>query len=120
MPAQGGDPLASVYSGHQFGWAGQLGDGRRCCWAKCNAVRTAGNPAWAAGLRPIRAWATGAVLRPSIREFPCSEAFMHALGIPTTRALYLRGSPEPVQREGSGRRRRWSPRSAQFHPLSGI
>jgi uncharacterized protein YdiU (UPF0061 family) len=25
----GGDPLASVYSGHQFGvWAGQLGDGR--------------------------------------------------------------------------------------------
>ena len=29
-------PMASVYSGHQFGvWAGQLGDGGRCCWVKC-------------------------------------------------------------------------------------
>jgi len=28
-PLPGGDPLAAVYSGHQFGvWAGQLGDGR--------------------------------------------------------------------------------------------
>jgi uncharacterized protein YdiU (UPF0061 family) len=39
-----------------------------------------------------------AVLRSSIREFLCSEA-MHALGIPTTRALCVVGSPLPVRRE---------------------
>jgi uncharacterized protein YdiU (UPF0061 family) len=39
-----------------------------------------------------------AVLRSSIREYLCSEA-MHALGIPTTRALALVGSPLPVRRE---------------------
>jgi uncharacterized protein YdiU (UPF0061 family) len=39
-----------------------------------------------------------AVLRSSIREFLCSEA-MHALGIPTTRALSLVGSKQPVRRE---------------------
>ncbi|WP_446893467.1 protein adenylyltransferase SelO family protein, partial [Acinetobacter sp. NS4_7] len=39
-----------------------------------------------------------AVLRSSIREFLCSEA-MHALGIPTTRALSLTGSPAPIHRE---------------------
>jgi uncharacterized protein YdiU (UPF0061 family) len=38
------------------------------------------------------------VLRSSIREYLCSEA-MHALGIPTTRALALTGSPQPVRRE---------------------
>jgi len=39
-----------------------------------------------------------AVLRSSIREFLCSEA-MHALGIPTTRALSIVGSDLPVLRE---------------------
>jgi uncharacterized protein YdiU (UPF0061 family) len=39
-----------------------------------------------------------AVLRSSIREFLCSEA-MHALGIPTTRALALVASDLPVRRE---------------------
>jgi uncharacterized protein YdiU (UPF0061 family) len=39
-----------------------------------------------------------AVLRSSIREYLCSEA-MHGLGIPTTRALCLVASPEPVRRE---------------------
>jgi uncharacterized protein YdiU (UPF0061 family) len=39
-----------------------------------------------------------AVLRSSIREFLASEA-MHALGIPTTRALCVIGSPQPVWRE---------------------
>ncbi len=38
------------------------------------------------------------VLRSSIREFLCSEA-MHALGIPTTRALSVVGSELPVRRE---------------------
>jgi serine/tyrosine/threonine adenylyltransferase len=39
-----------------------------------------------------------AVLRSSIREFLCSEA-MHGLGIPTTRALCVTGSDQPVRRE---------------------
>ena len=39
-----------------------------------------------------------AVLRSSIREFLCSEA-MHALGIPTSRALCITGSDAPVRRE---------------------
>ena len=39
-----------------------------------------------------------AVLRSSIREFLCSEA-MHGLGIPTTRALSIVGSDQPVIRE---------------------
>jgi uncharacterized protein YdiU (UPF0061 family) len=39
-----------------------------------------------------------AVLRSSIREYLCSEA-MHALGIPTTRALAIVGSPLPVRRQ---------------------
>ena len=39
-----------------------------------------------------------AVLRSSIREFLCSEA-MAALGIPTTRALVVTGSPQQVARE---------------------
>jgi uncharacterized protein YdiU (UPF0061 family) len=39
-----------------------------------------------------------AVLRSSIREFLCSEA-MHALGVPTTRALAVAGSALPVMRE---------------------
>lgn len=39
-----------------------------------------------------------AVLRSSIRESLCSEA-MHALGIPTSRALCITGSPAPVRRE---------------------
>jgi uncharacterized protein YdiU (UPF0061 family) len=39
-----------------------------------------------------------AVLRSSIREFLCSEA-MHRVGIPTTRALSVVGSDQPVLRE---------------------
>ena len=51
------------------------------------------------GLTPFSRMGDGrAVLRSSIREFLCSEA-MHALGVPTTRALSLMGSDQPVQRE---------------------
>ena len=48
---------------------------------------------------PYSCFADGrAVLRSSIREYLCSEA-MHGLGIPTTRALALCGSDDPVYRE---------------------
>lgn len=94
-------PLASVYSGHQFGvWAGQLGDGR-ALWL--GEMQTPAGPMElqlkGAGLTPYSRMGDGrAVLRSSIREFLCSEA-MHALGVPTTRALCITGSPLPVRRE---------------------
>ncbi|MEY4563850.1 MAG: hypothetical protein RLZZ618_3127 [Pseudomonadota bacterium] len=94
-------PLASVYSGHQFGvWAGQLGDGR-ALWL--GEMDTPSGPMEVqlkgAGLTPYSRMGDGrAVLRSSIREFLCSEA-MAGLGIPTTRALCITGSPQPVRRE---------------------
>ncbi len=94
-------PLASVYSGHQFGvWAGQLGDGRALSLGE---IDTPSGPQElqlkGAGLTPYSRMGDGrAVLRSSIREFLCSEA-MHGLGIPTTRALCIIGSPMPVLRE---------------------
>jgi len=100
--AAGSDPLASVYSGHQFGqWAGQLGDGRAILLGE---LETAGGPPQeiqlkGAGLTPYSRMGDGrAVLRSSIREFLCSEA-MHGLGIPTTRALAVTGSDARVRRE---------------------
>ncbi len=94
-------PLAGVYSGHQFGvWAGQLGDGRALLLGEVDApgggqeLQLKGS-----GLTPYSRMGDGrAVLRSSIREYLCSEA-MHALGVPTTRALCLIGSPLPVRRE---------------------
>lgn len=102
----GARPLASVYSGHQFGvWAGQLGDGRACLLGE---VALPGQPPGTpgleiqlkgSGLTPYSRMGDGrAVLRSSIREFLCSEA-MHGLGIPTTRALSVTGSDALVRRE---------------------
>lgn len=99
---QGADPLASVYSGHQFGtYVPQLGDGRAILIGECRApdgtiyeLQLKG-----AGRTPYSRMGDGrAVLRSSIREYLCSEA-MHGLDIPTTRALGLAGSPQPVWRE---------------------
>ena len=94
----GSRPLASVYSGHQFGvWAGQLGDGRAILLGETASgyeVQLKG-----AGRTPYSRMGDGrAVLRSSIREFLCSEA-MHGLGIPTSRALCITGSPGLVRRE---------------------
>lgn len=94
----GSSPLASVYSGHQFGvWAGQLGDGRAILLGETTGgleVQLKGS-----GRTPYSRMGDGrAVLRSSIREFLCSEA-MHALGVPTSRALCVTGSPAPVRRE---------------------
>ncbi|MES2091490.1 MAG: YdiU family protein [Pseudomonadota bacterium] len=97
----GMEPVATVYSGHQFGvWAGQLGDGRALLLGE---LMTAQGPLEfqlkGAGSTPYSRRADGrAVLRSSIREFLCSEA-MHGLGIPTTRALCLTASPQRVRRE---------------------
>lgn len=98
----GMDALAALYAGHQFGhYVPQLGDGRAILLGE---VRNAAGEGWevqlkGAGRTPYSRGGDGrAVLRSSIREFLCSEA-MHALGIPTTRALCIVGSDRPVYRE---------------------
>ncbi|MBF5043849.1 YdiU family protein [Aggregicoccus sp. 17bor-14] len=98
----GMDPYAANYGGHQFGnWAGQLGDGRAIVLGELvgpdgrhHELQLKG-----AGRTPYSRRADGrAVLRSSIREFLCSEA-MHHLGVPTTRALSLVATGEPVIRD---------------------
>ncbi len=94
-------PFAAVYAGHQFGsYAGQLGDGRAITLGEVKSAQ--GVFEWqlkGAGLTPFSRFGDGrAVLRSTIREYLCSEA-MAALDIPTTRALAIAGSSEPVYRE---------------------
>ena len=98
----GMEPLAMLYSGHQFGvYVPQLGDGRAILLGE---VRNKRGEKWdlhlkGAGLTPFSREGDGrAVLRSTIREYLCSEA-MHGLGIPTTRALCLVGSDHKVYRE---------------------
>ena len=98
----GMDPFAMCYGGHQFGnWAGQLGDGRAI---NLGEMRGPDGRWWmwqlkGAGPTPYSRTADGlAVLRSSVREYLCSEA-MHALGVPTTRALSLVGTGELVTRD---------------------
>jgi serine/tyrosine/threonine adenylyltransferase len=101
-PIAGTEPLAAVYSGHQFGvYVPRLGDGRALLLGE--AIGPTGEH-WelqlkGSGKTPYSRMGDGrAVLRSSIREFLCSEA-MHHLGIPTTRALAVIGSDAPVFRE---------------------
>lgn len=94
-------PLAMVYSGHQFGsYNPRLGDGRAMLLGEiAHQDRHFEIQLKGAGPTPYSRQGDGrAVLRSSIREFLCSEA-MHGLGIPTTRALALMTSHEPVYRE---------------------
>jgi len=98
----GMQPHAARYGGHQFGnWAGQLGDGRAIVLGEC--LRPKGGSLElqlkGAGPTPYSRTADGrAVLRSSLREYLCSEG-MHALGVPTTRALSLVASGESVIRD---------------------
>ena len=98
----GMDPWAANYGGHQFGhWAGQLGDGRAISLGEALAADGARHELQlkGAGPTPYSRSADGrAVMRSSIREFICSEA-MHHLGVPTTRALSLVATGEPVVRD---------------------
>src|SRR5574337_848819 len=102
MLAPGMEPLAMLYSGHQFGvYVPQLGDGRAILLGE---VKNDRGERWdlhlkGAGMTPFSRDGDGrAVLRSTIREYLCSEA-MHGLGIPTTRALCIVGSDEKVYRE---------------------
>jgi protein adenylyltransferase len=96
------EPLAMLYSGHQFGvYVPQLGDGRAILLGEATNAR---GERWdlhlkGAGITPFSRDGDGrAVLRSTIREYLCSEA-MHALGIPSTRALSIIGSDDTVYRE---------------------
>ncbi|MGO3345445.1 MAG: protein adenylyltransferase SelO [Marinomonas sp.] len=94
--------LSMVYAGHQFGgFSPQLGDGRGVLLGEIldgqgilHDLHMKG-----AGPTPFSRRGDGrAVLRSCIREYLASE-FMHALAIPTSRALALYSSSEAVYRE---------------------
>lgn len=100
--APGMEPLAMLYSGHQFGvYVPQLGDGRAILLGEATNDR---GERWdlhlkGAGLTPFSRDGDGrAVLRSTIREYLCCAA-MQGLGIPTTQALCLVGSDDKVYRE---------------------
>jgi len=101
-PLPGGKSISMLYAGHQFGqFVPQLGDGRAIILGE--TLNQQGQR-WeiqlkGSGLTPYSRDGDGrAVLRSTIREYLCSEA-MHALGIPTTRALCMVGSDDEVYRE---------------------
>jgi len=96
------EPLAMAYAGHQFGsWNPSLGDGRAILLGEVvgrdgtrRDVQLKG-----AGPTPFSRRGDGrSALGPVLREYVMSEA-MHALGIPTTRALAMVATGETVVRE---------------------
>ena len=99
----GADPLAMAYSGHQFGHLSpQLGDGRAILLGE---VFDQGGQRFdiqlkGSGRTPFSRSGDGrSALGPVIREYIMTEA-MHALGVPTTRALAAVTTGETVMREG--------------------
>ena len=96
------EPLAQAYAGHQFGgFSPQLGDGRAVLLGE--VIDRAGQRRDIAfkgsGRTPFSRGGDGkAAVGPMLREALISEA-MHALGIPTTRALVVVATGEPVRRE---------------------
>ena len=95
-------PVATVYAGHQFGnFVPQLGDGRAVLLGEVVGIdgRRRDIQLKGAGRTPFSRGGDGrAALGPVLREYLVSEA-MHALGIPTTRALAAVLTGEPVLRE---------------------
>ena len=98
----GSSSIAQLYSGHQFGqYAPQLGDGRAVLLGETCGHDGQRYDIQLKGSGPTpysrrgdgRAW-----LGPVLREYLVSEA-MHALGLPTTRALAAVGTGEMVYRE---------------------
>lgn len=99
----GAEPLAQVYAGHQFGgFAGRLGDGRALLLGEVIDRAGARRDIQLKGSGPTTFSRGGdglAGLGPVLREFLISEG-MHALGVPTTRALAAVTTGETVYREG--------------------
>jgi uncharacterized protein YdiU (UPF0061 family) len=99
---EGAEPLAQVYAGHQFGgFSPQLGDGRALLLGE--VIDTLGLrrdiQLKGSGLTPFSRGGDGkATLGPVLREYLIAES-MHALGVPTTRALAAVTTGELVNRE---------------------
>lgn len=96
------EPLAQLYAGHQFGtYNPQLGDGRAILLGEVIGTDGIRRDIQLKGSGPTpysrmgdgRAW-----IGPVLREYVVSEA-MHALGIPTTRALAAVSTGEQIWRE---------------------
>jgi uncharacterized protein YdiU (UPF0061 family) len=100
-PPPGAEPLSAAYAGHQFGnFVPQLGDGRACLLGEVvdRAGRRRDIVLKGSGPTPFSRGGDGrAALGPVLREYLVSEA-MHALGVPTTRALAAVMTGEPVHR----------------------
>src|SRR5262245_49079359 len=99
---EGAAPLAQAYAGHQFGgFVPQLGDGRALLLGEVIDRSGQRRDIQLKGSGPTpfsRAGDGRAALGPVLREYMIGEA-MHALGIPTTRALAAVLTGEPVFRE---------------------
>jgi serine/tyrosine/threonine adenylyltransferase len=99
---EGAEPLAQVYAGHQFGgFSPQLGDGRALLIGEVidRQGRRRDIAFKGSGRTPFARNGDGkAAVGPMLREVLVGEA-MHALGIPTTRALAVVATGEAVRRE---------------------
>lgn len=99
---EGAEPIAQAYSGHQFGrFSPQLGDGRAHLLGEVIDARGQRRDIAlkGSGTTPFSRRGDGkAAVGPMLREVLIGEA-MHALGIPTTRALAVVATGEPVYRE---------------------
>ncbi|MBB5514626.1 uncharacterized protein YdiU (UPF0061 family) [Rubricella aquisinus] len=100
--ADGSEPIAAAYAGHQFGnFVTQLGDGRAILLGEVIGTDGIRRDIQLKGSGRTR-WSRGgdgrAAIGPVIREYLVSEA-MHALGVPTTRALAAVTTGDAVLRE---------------------
>ncbi len=98
----GATPVAQAYAGHQFGgYSPRLGDGRALLLGEVLDVhgRRRDLHFKGSGRTPYARGGDGkAAVGPMLREYVIGEA-MHALGIPTTRALAVLATGEEVVRE---------------------
>ena len=99
---EGAEPIAQAYAGHQFGgFSPQLGDGRALLLGEVvgpdglrRDIQLKGS-----GRTPFSRGGDGkAAVGPMLREVLVGEA-LHALGVPTTRALAVVATGESVWRE---------------------
>jgi serine/tyrosine/threonine adenylyltransferase len=99
---EGAEPIAQAYAGHQFGgFSPQLGDGRAILLGEVidRLGRRRDIALKGSGRTPFSRGGDGkAAVGPMLREVLIGEA-MHALGIPTTRALAVVATGQPVLRE---------------------
>ncbi len=98
----GSAPLAQAYAGHQFGgFSPRLGDGRALLLGEVidRHGRRRDIALKGSGRTPFSRNGDGkCALGPALREYLIGEA-MHALGIPSTRALAVVASGDMVRRE---------------------